>query len=66
MKLAPCPTRPDLDRLLLAAAQHVVTPRELWLQRVSFVYGQMMDCSPSITREQVEASCTQTYGPCPE
>lgn len=57
--------RTELERLLEEAKGHVMTPREIWLQRVSFVYGQMMDCSPGITREDVEARAAETYGPCP-
>ncbi len=30
-----------------------MTPDELFEQKVSWVYGQMMDCDPTITKEQV-------------
>lgn len=56
--------RAKLERLLEVAKNHVMTPREIWLQRVSFVYGQMME-NPEVTREAVEARATETYGPCP-
>ncbi len=35
-----------LDSLLAAVKDHVMTPTEIWDQRVSFAYGQMMDCAP--------------------
>ena len=55
-----------LDRLLKEAANHVMTPREAWLQRVSFVYGNASLSNPQITREMVEKRITETHGPCPE
>lgn len=58
-------TRPELLRLLKEAAQHVMTPAEIWDQRVSFAYGQMMNCAPNVTREQVEAEAIKIYGPRP-
>ncbi len=57
---------PELDKLLRQTAAHTMTPREIWMQRVSFVYGQMMDSNSSITREDVERRAEKTYGPCPE
>ena len=57
--------RPDLDRLLEMARAHVVTPREIWLQRVSFVYGQLMDANPGVTRQEIEERAARIYGPCP-
>ena len=56
---------PTLDELLRKAAAHKMTPREIWDQRVSFVYGQMMDCAPDITREEVERRVIEMYGPRP-
>ena len=53
----------ELDIMLEAAKGHVMTPRELWMQRVSFVCAQLMESN--VTREQVEASAVKTYGPCP-
>lgn len=46
-------TNPTLERLLALARDHVMTPEEVFEQKVSFVYGQMMDCAPHITKEQV-------------
>ncbi len=59
-------TDPKLAKLLRLAAGYSMTPRNIWMQRVSFVYGQMMDSNSSITREDVERRATETYGPCPE
>ncbi len=56
---------PELDRLLKEAAKHELTPREMWLQRVSFAYGQSMD-NPRVTREMVEREAERIYGPCPD
>jgi len=66
MQIPPTKPHPELDRLLEAAKHHVITPRETWMQRVSFAYGQMMDCAPHITRAEIEIRATETYGPCPE
>ena len=58
----------DQDRLavlLKKAAAYRMTHADIWDQRVSFVYGQMMDCAPDITREQVEAAVAESYGPRP-
>lgn len=66
MKLPPTEPHPELDRMLEDLVNRPLTPRERWMQRVSFVFGQMMDCSPDITREQVEERATAIYGPCPD
>ncbi len=47
------PKRPDLERLLEEAKNHIMTPEEIRQQKISWVYGQMMDCAPDITREEV-------------
>ena len=57
---------PKLDALLERAKSHVMTPAEIWEQRVSFAYGQLMETAPDITREQVEARATEMYGPKPK
>lgn len=59
------PRRAKLDALIEAAKDHVMTPREKWLQRVSFVYGNAMG-NPNITRAMVERRAVEVYGPCPE
>ena len=59
-------TDPVLLALLKASATHSMTPREIWQQRVSFVYGQMMDCAPELTREDIERKAEEVYGPCPK
>ena len=61
----PIPLDPALEALIEKARHHVMTPAEIWDQRVSFVYGQMMDCVPEITREQVKARITEQHGPRP-
>lgn len=53
-----------LDRLREAAEQPM-TPQMVWDQRVSFVFGQMME-NPQVTREMVERQATALYGPRPE
>lgn len=55
-----------LMRLLEESTKRPMTPQEIWDQRVSFVYGQMMDCAPHITREDIERQATKIYGPRPE
>lgn len=57
--------RTELGRLLEAAKNHVMTPREKWLQQVSGVYGLLPHDSPT-TRDQVERYITEEHGPCPE
>lgn len=47
--------RPELDRLLEAARNHVMTPDEIRAQRKSWVIGEMMLEHPDMTREQAEA-----------
>lgn len=64
-KLPPSKPHRELNRLLREAARRPLTPAELWKQRVSFVYGQLQDCAPEITRDQVEARATEIYGPKP-
>ncbi len=46
-------TDPELLKLLKAVAKHVMTPEEIFEQKVSFVYGQLMDCAPNVTKEEV-------------
>jgi len=54
-----------LEKLLKEAAKHKMSPQEIWDQRVSFAYGNLMDCVPRITREGVEQVATELYGPRP-
>lgn len=54
----------ELEELLRKAAQHVMTPAEVWDQRISFVYGQMME-NPRVTREMVVEQVTKAHGPRP-
>ena len=61
----PIPMDPVLRILLDQAKEHLPTPRELWMQRVSFVYGNLPGGS-TVTRAMVEQLITETHGPCPE
>jgi len=45
---------PDLIAMLEKAKLHKITPKEAYEQKVSFVYGQLMDCNPSITKEEIK------------
>jgi len=47
------PNRPELDRLLKEAAKRPMTAADWREQQVSFVYGQMMDCAPHLTKDDV-------------
>lgn len=60
MRLAP---NPELDALLARArGMPPMTPAEIQQQRISFVFGQMMDCAPHVTRQQIAASDEARYG----
>lgn len=61
MRLKPAPDRPDLTRLLINAAKVKMTPAQIREQRISFVFGQLME-SPNVTREMVEAEHDRLYG----
>lgn len=65
MRFTPSKPHPELDRLLKEAASRPMTPAEIWDQRVSWAYGQMMECAPEVTREQVEQRAVDMYGPRP-
>lgn len=54
--------RETLSRLLKAAANHVMTPEEIFEQKVSFVYGQLMDCAPNVTKEEVRRTIKKEEG----
>lgn len=65
VRMSAIPTNPELDRLLKEAADHVMTPAEIWDQRVSYVYGEMNMGGRSALREDVVKRITETYGPRP-
>lgn len=44
---------------------HKMTLQELWDQRVSWVYGNIGMSNPNVTREMVEKTVAETYGPRP-
>lgn len=52
----------DLTELLKRAAQHKMTPEEVFEQKVSWVYGQLMDCNPEVTKEQVRERLMRNQG----
>ena len=64
MQSKPIKTTPELVELLKMAKDHVMTPREIWLQRLSFVYGNLPE-ENTLTREDVERHMNDEYGPCP-
>ncbi len=63
--MRPCPTRPELEELLKKAKKYCLTPQDIWDQRVSFVHGQLMNCSPATTKEDIIKAATKIYGPRP-
>lgn len=54
--------RPELERLLREAAKRPMTAADRRAQKVSFVYGQLMDCAPHVTREEIEATLDKMEG----
>ncbi len=52
----------ELDRLL-ELAKYYAGPKSL---AEFFVYGQLMDYAPHRTREEIEKSAEEMYGPWPE
>lgn len=65
MRLKPSKPHPELDRLLAKARDHVMTPAEIYEQRISFVYGQCAIENPSTTKEMVREEARKLYGPPP-
>ena len=59
------PNNPKLDRLLKEAAKRPMTPAERREQRISFVYGQMMDCAPHLTKDDVRRIDAELNGDAP-
>lgn len=54
MKFKPIETNPELAKLLEAAAKAPpMTPEQRREQKISFVYGQMMDCAPHLTKDDI-------------
>lgn len=51
-----------LEELLKQAVKHKMTPEEIFEQKVSFVYGQMMDCQPEVTKEEVRYRLLKIQG----
>lgn len=53
MLCKPPAPNPQLEALLRVAASHKMTREEIQEQRVSFVYGQLMNCAPDVTKEDI-------------
>lgn len=62
----PVPESSELQELIQKFKGHQLSPRELWLQRVSFTYGQLAIGNPNLTKKHIEQEAIRTYGPCPE
>lgn len=63
MRIAP-PSQPntELDALLARARNAPpMTAAEVRLQRISFTYGQLVDCTPDATKAQVAAVHDEIY-----
>src|SRR5690606_22508806 len=61
----PGQTNPELLRLLEEARNHVMTPAEIYEQRISFVYGNLSIENDKITKGMVRKWVEETYGPPP-
>lgn len=44
----------ELRQLLEKAAKHIMTPKEIYEQKVSWIYGQLIDVQPEITKEEIK------------
>ena len=63
MRLPPRKPNPELDALIERARQMPpMTPAQIKEQRISFAYGQMMDCAPHLTKDDIRAIDDATYG----
>lgn len=62
MMSKPIPMKPSLVELLKMARTYEMTDAEVRTQRISFAYGQMMDCAPEVTKEQIAAEHDRIYG----
>lgn len=60
------PLKPMSDRLatLLTSVRSAppMTAEQILKQRISFVYGQLMDCTPEITKEDVVCIYDEFHG----
>jgi hypothetical protein len=57
-----CKPDPKLAEMLKMARTYQMTDAEVRAQRISFVYGQLMDCAPHITKDQIAAEHDRIYG----
>lgn len=51
----------ELEERLKESASGKMTAREIKAQKISWIYGQLMN-SPNITRTQVEEAYARTHG----
>ena len=54
--------RTRLEKVLDAGP---LTPRQLWLERVSYVFGKLSTDNPDTLPADVERMAIEKYGPCP-
>ena len=58
----PIKTDKRLLALIERAKGHVMTSDEIRAQRISFVYGQMMDCAPHLSKQDIGDEHDKLYG----
>ena len=56
------PNNSRLDRLLKEAAKRPMTAADRREQQISFVYGQMMDCAPHLTKDDIRRIDAEMWG----
>lgn len=44
----------ELVDLLAKAKLRIMTPKEAYDQKVSWIYGQLMECNPNVTVEEIK------------
>lgn len=62
MKTGCPPMSEKLKKLLEWAKTYKMSSKEKKEQRVSFVYGQLMDAAPHITKDQIRKLDKEIYG----
>ena len=51
----------ELKELIAESLKHEMTPEQRRAQKISFVYGQLMDCAPNVTKEDVAKIVDKVY-----
>ncbi len=59
MKVKDLPVPAPLRRALAAARKHVMSEEEMREQRISFAFGNLMECSPLTTKDDVRRAVAQ-------